>query len=80
MQIRQKTADQINGRRDRAWKLHILDQDYCRMRQLQLGQLNHLHSLLEHEEKVWKIQYSVLLEDTGLFFPVGDSAVWLFWY
>ncbi|KAL4744813.1 hypothetical protein BDW72DRAFT_208712 [Aspergillus terricola var. indicus] len=61
-QIRQKTADKINGRRDRTRKLHILDQDYRRI-------------LLQHEEKVWKIRRSVLLEDTGLFFPAGDSAV-----
>jgi hypothetical protein len=68
---------QIKAREEemRARKLYILDQNYCRMRQLRLTQLNHLRSLLEHEEKVWKNRRSVLLEDTSLSFPTDDNAV-----
>ncbi|KAB8227904.1 uncharacterized protein BDW43DRAFT_316415 [Aspergillus alliaceus] len=68
---------QIKAREEemRAQKLHILDQNHRRMRQLRLTQLNRLRSLLEHEEKVRKIQRSVLLEDTSLSYPADDNAV-----
>ncbi|KAJ0414151.1 hypothetical protein BJY00DRAFT_319112 [Aspergillus carlsbadensis] len=59
----------------KARKLRVLDQDYQRMRQLRLEQLNRLHSLLEDEEKIWHIRRSVLLEDTGALPPMDDNAV-----
>jgi hypothetical protein len=59
----------------KAQKLHIMDQDHERMRQLRLAQLDHLRSLLEHEEKIWKIRRSGLLQEKRVSFPMGDNAV-----
>ncbi|KAL5335899.1 hypothetical protein BJX70DRAFT_401090 [Aspergillus crustosus] len=68
---------QIKAREEemRARKLQILDENYHRMRQLRLTQLDDTRNLLEHEEKVWEIQRSVLLEDTSLSYPADDNAV-----
>jgi hypothetical protein len=59
----------------KAQKLHVLDQEYERMRQLRLAQLDRLRSLLEHEEKIWKIRRSALLQDTRVSFSMDDTAV-----
>ncbi|KAL2848302.1 hypothetical protein BJX68DRAFT_267744 [Aspergillus pseudodeflectus] len=59
----------------KAQKLRVLDQEYERMRQLRLAQLDRLRSLWEHEEKIWKIRRSALLQETRVSFSMDDTAV-----